>query len=241
MQPVGDAQLPVTTVSDMVHQHLQKRRYLASLETDEMDLFRKVRCLRTHPCDRNISTVSISPQVSSVLDGARTKKSKWTTESERLLLCEYWGRMARKAPRSFSFDGFSEKQVKRKLESLRKILPDDLINLSQHIPSEELGETLASFKLLARKQGRAKVARNDLNGTTWEAASSAVLLPDEEARRTTIGAPRQPAMQPLRRGANSTAPRWQLMTDLKSYAPSETVDKLVMAIRALPIQGTVIA
>ena len=52
MQPVRDSQLPVTTVSDMVRQHLQKRRYLASLETDEMDLFQKVQRPRTLSCDR---------------------------------------------------------------------------------------------------------------------------------------------------------------------------------------------
>ena len=96
-------------------------------------------------------------QVSSLLETARSRKSKWTIEAERALLCEYWGRMARKAPRSFAFDGFSERQVKDKLKVLHKILPDDVVNLPQHIPAEELGETLASFKLLARKRLQARV------------------------------------------------------------------------------------
>ena len=142
-------------------------------------------CPRAPPrATETSTTASVSRQVTSVLDGARTNKSKWTTEAERQLLCEYWGRVARKAPRNFAFEGFSEEQVKEKLRSLRKILPDELLNLPQHIPAEELGETLASFKLLARKQGRAKVARSDLHGTMWAAASPQVLLPDEQARRT---------------------------------------------------------
>ena len=109
MQPVGESQPPVSSVSEIVRTHLQKRRYLASLETDATERFQQVSCRRMHPCDINDLTVSISMQVSSLLENARSRKSKWTLPAERALLCEYWGRMARKAPRSFAFDGFSER------------------------------------------------------------------------------------------------------------------------------------
>ena len=58
MQPVGDGQLPVTSVPDVVRQHLQKRRYLASLETDEMDLFQKVHAHATVPYNHHHHTVA---------------------------------------------------------------------------------------------------------------------------------------------------------------------------------------
>ena len=129
--------------------------------------------------------------------------------------------------------------MKDKLKSLRKILPDELLNLPRHIPAEELGGTLASFKLLARKQGRAKVARSDLHGATWEAASDKVLLPDEQARRTHLRvAPAPLSTQHLSPHAYAST-RSQLVANLKTDAPAEAVDKLVMALRALPVQSTV--
>ena len=143
--------------------------------------------------------VPTASQVCSVLEGARKNKSKCghRADLERALLCEYWGRMARKAPRSFSFEGFSEAQVKEKLRSLRRILPEELVNLPAHVPADELGATLASFKLMAQKQGREKIARSNLDGTTWEAETlsdinSKACVPDPEVRAL----PRSPSLHP---------------------------------------------
>ena len=64
--------------------------------------------------------------------------------------------LATRCPRPFAFQGFSEKAVERKLQSMEKVLPESLFKLPLHIPEAELGEVLADCRLRACKRARTR-------------------------------------------------------------------------------------
>ena len=114
----------------------------------------------------------------AALDANRSKrKTKWTTDAEIGLLTEFWGRMARRDARAFSFvfkeqqlagpveKVFTEKAVKEKLWQLKQVLPEEIYAWPAHTPADEVAAMFPMYKLLADAKGRQQVGRHCAHGT----------------------------------------------------------------------------
>jgi len=124
--------------------------------------------------------------VQAALKAGRERGGKWTSTLEARLLCEYWAQLATRCPRPFAFQGFSEKAVERKLQSMEKVLPESLFKLPLHIPEAELGEVLADCRLLANEHGRAQINADPRGGETWERSTPSPMEEDEPAPSLTL-------------------------------------------------------
>ena len=119
-----------------------------------------------------LSADPAASQLRAVLDANRSKrKTKWTTDAEIGLLTEFWGRMARRDARAFSFvfkeqqlagpvrKVFSEQAVKQKLKLLKQELPAEIYAWPAHTPADEVEAMFPVYKLLADARGRQQVGR----------------------------------------------------------------------------------
>ena len=154
LQPLGTDSLQRTTVAEEVEKHLNKRRAAAATASNETSLYRKARsaCRPARSSQHILTDISCTADRD---DPRRIKSGEVEVEvelwmrNECRLLCEYWGRVARRAPKKFAYDGFSEDAVKKKLMALRKILPDELYNMPLHVLPEELEDTWTRWRTIS--------------------------------------------------------------------------------------------
>ena len=97
-----------------------------------------------------LSSDPAASQLRAALDANRKRSTKWTTDAEIGLLTEFWGRMARRDARAFSFvfneqqlagpvrKVFSEQAVKQKLKLLKQELPAEIYAWPAHTPADEV-------------------------------------------------------------------------------------------------------
>ena len=118
-----------------------------------------------------LSADPAASQLRAALDANRKRSTKWTTDAEIGLLTEFWGRMARRDARAFSFvfneqqlagpvrKVFSEQAVKQKLKLLKQELPAEIYAWPAHTPADEVAAMFPVYKLLADAKGRQQVGR----------------------------------------------------------------------------------
>ena len=116
-----------------------------------------------------LSSDPAASQLRAALDANRKRSTKWTTDAEIGLLTEFWGRMARRDARAFSFvfneqqlagpvrKVFSEQAVQQKLKLLKQMLPEEIYAWPAHTPADEVAAMFPVYKLLADAKGRQQV------------------------------------------------------------------------------------
>ena len=124
-----------------------------------------------------LSSDPAASQLRAALDANRKRSTKWTTDAEIGLLTEFWGRMARRDARAFSFvfneqqlagpvrKVFSEQAVKQKLKLLKQELPAEIYAWPAHTPADEVEAMFPVYKLLADARGRQQVGRRCIQCT----------------------------------------------------------------------------
>ena len=131
------------------------KRQKATADEYAQQRFREV-CYCTNVSPATFLTRRRPLQVLKQLDAARAPQSKWTTQAEAGVLCEYWARVATRGARTFVYGGFGESAVRNKLNHLKKIL-GPLFNLPEDAPAHQLGDVLADCRLLATRHGREQI------------------------------------------------------------------------------------
>ena len=136
-----------------------------------------------------LSADPAASQLRAALDAKRSKrKTKWTTDAEIGLLTEFWGRMARRDARAFSFvfkeqqlagpveKVFTEQAVKEKLKQLKKVLPAEIYAWPAHTPADEV----AALKLPARSVFVISLANPTINFLSFVQSSALVDAPRKQ-------------------------------------------------------------
>ena len=135
MQPI-DSQPEATPTTGCDATEPEAKRTKRTEEHNPFAVFQEVRSgtTRQSKTSHHAELQPCRSQIRETLDANRQRETKWTTDAELRLLMEFWGRMARRQPRTFDFAfrshetsetvdlNFTKEAVKWKLKQLKKAL-----------------------------------------------------------------------------------------------------------------------